>query len=133
MWSTSNEAKGLQGAPPKVRNRMRVALLLGGRPGGAYLAGIGFVGQRRRTCSESRYSMPHEVPHAYGSDQLPVELDRDGALVLGGDSVAVLPDSPPASLMRWSPIRHTDWSSTGTPGTAPPGSRSPCRTWTCRR
>lgn len=35
--------------------------------------------------------MPHEVPHAYGSDQLPVKLDRDGALVLGGDSVAVLP------------------------------------------
>lgn len=35
--------------------------------------------------------MPHEVPHAYGSDQLPVEVDRDGALVLGGDSVAVLP------------------------------------------
>lgn len=35
--------------------------------------------------------MPHEVPHVYGSDQLPVELDRDGAVVLGGDAVAVLP------------------------------------------
>ena len=35
--------------------------------------------------------MPHEVPHAYGSHKLPVEIDRDGAVVLGGDSVAVLP------------------------------------------
>jgi site-specific DNA-methyltransferase (adenine-specific) len=35
--------------------------------------------------------MPHEVPHAYGTGDLPVEIDRDGAVILGGDSVAVLP------------------------------------------
>lgn len=35
--------------------------------------------------------MAQEVPHAYGSHTLPVELDRDGAVILGGDSVAVLP------------------------------------------
>lgn len=35
--------------------------------------------------------MPHEVPHAYGAGDLPVEIDRDRAVILGGDSVAVLP------------------------------------------
>lgn len=35
--------------------------------------------------------MPSERPHAYGPDPLPVELDRDGAVILAGDSVEVLP------------------------------------------
>ena len=35
--------------------------------------------------------MPDEVPHTYGSGDLPVEIDRDGAVILSGDSVAILP------------------------------------------
>ncbi|WP_159499411.1 site-specific DNA-methyltransferase [Microbacterium sp. 18062] len=40
--------------------------------------------------------MPREVPHAYGSHELPVEIDRDGAVILGGDSVGVLPRLAPS-------------------------------------
>lgn len=45
--------------------------------------------------------MPHEVPHAYGSGDLPVEIDRDGAVIFGGDAVGVLPGWPPEWRMRW--------------------------------
>ena len=40
--------------------------------------------------------MPREVPHAYGSHELPVAIDRDGAVILGGDSVRVLPRLAPS-------------------------------------
>jgi site-specific DNA-methyltransferase (adenine-specific) len=35
--------------------------------------------------------MPSERPHAFGPESLPIELDRDGAVILAGDSVELLP------------------------------------------
>lgn len=40
--------------------------------------------------------MPREVPHAYGSQELPIEIDREGAVIVGGDSVEILPRLAPS-------------------------------------